>query len=55
MISYCAEETRNPGRDVPIAITTSLAFVGLLYILLATSELRERGGGKDMSHITFVG
>ncbi|MEW5319263.1 MAG: hypothetical protein WDW38_010426 [Sanguina aurantia] len=36
MISYCAEETRNPGRDVPVAITTSLAFVGLLYILLAT-------------------
>jgi basic amino acid/polyamine antiporter, APA family len=38
-ISTSGEETKNPGRDLPIAIIGSLAVCTLLYILVAISAV----------------
>jgi len=35
-VSTCAEETRNPKRDIPIGIIASLVICTLLYVLMST-------------------
>jgi len=48
-VSTCAEETRNPKRDVPIGIIASLIICTILYVLMSM-VLTGMGGCRAGSH-----
>jgi basic amino acid/polyamine antiporter, APA family len=41
-VSTAGEETRKPGRDLPIAIVGSLVIAAVIYILVAVPSARSR-------------
>ena len=47
-ISTAAEETKNPGRDLPIGIIGSMVLCTLIYMVVAAVGHR-RGAGRPAS------